>query len=334
MTTLAPERSHTVPAPVLAPHRSGLPLPGDLGPDPEGRLVLPDGGLATRHEDRDGDEDPEHDPLAAVAAGAAMRPGVLTVAASAPIDAIAATMVAHGVHAVAVRPDERLLLGWPSRVVSDRDVVAWVAGGCDASVRAADLARRTLGLVLDDETLEAAAAVMTQLAEEHVLVAGNHALFPDGVLSALDLVAVVAGRDPAAGRTGGGSRPGAGVLTRGAGTSVADVAATLADHRVHAVVVQGLDVDDPTFAIVTALDVVRATRRWNPDLRAADLAAPAVTIGVDDTPFAAAERMVRHGVAHLLAVDAEGRPAGVVSSLDVAAAAVARLAAPASDRDG
>ena len=44
-----------------------------------------------------------------------------------------------------------------------------------------------------------------------------------------------------------------------------------------------------------------------------------MTVDEHDTLDVAARRMVEHGTARVVAVDAQGRPSGLVSTLDVAA---------------
>jgi CBS domain-containing protein len=66
------------------------------------------------------------------------------------------------------------------------------------------------------------------------------------------------------------------------------------------------------------MDVVRSARRGTEDLTAADLAASeVVTVEPTLALSEAARLMDEHGTAHLVVVD-DGRPIGVVSSLDVA----------------
>ena len=276
-------------------------------------------------------------PLAGVTAGAAMHPGVLTIAFDAPLTAVARIMVAHGVHAVLVRPADPRELGWPSQVLTDRDLVRWVADGEPPAVAAADAASDRAGLLALDAPLDRAAQLMTELAEPHVLVADNHSRFPDGVLSSFDLAAVVGGHGPSVARLVriGPARPASskrgfdrvairdamhsGVITCRPDTPVADVAASLAAHRVHCVVVVGVDAGRLVWKTVDTMDVVRATRRWDPALTAADIARhDPVALDENETMLVAARAMAERSVDHAVAVDATGHPTGVVSSLDVA----------------
>jgi CBS domain-containing protein len=101
------------------------------------------------------------------------------------------------------------------------------------------------------------------------------------------------------------------------------VARTMATHHIHAVIVDGVTRDALhgerlVWGVVSDMDVVRSARRGTEDLTAADLAASeVVTVEPTLALSEAARLMDEHGTAHLVVVD-DGRPIGVVSSLDVA----------------
>jgi CBS domain-containing protein len=276
-------------------------------------------------------------PLAAVSAGAAMHPGVLTVAPTASMDSVARTMVAQAVHAVLVRPDDPRRLGWPSRVVTDRDVVGWAVAGGSPNITAVDAASEPAGVLGPDQPLVDAARIMVELGETHVLVAHRASRLPEGVLSSFDLTAVVGGREP---RAAGLVRPGparparsersldriaardamhGGVIACAPDTSLTDVAASMADHRVHCVVVAGVRNERLVWKTIDTMDIARAALRWDPSLTAADVARD-IPVAIDDadTMLDAARAMVEAPAAHVIVVDRAGAPAGVVSSLDVA----------------
>lgn len=277
-------------------------------------------------------------PLAAVTAGEAMRPGVLTVAAGAPLDDVARRMVSAGVHAVLVRPGDPRALGWPSHLVTDLDVVRWMASGTPAGGCALTAASVPVGVLAPDETLDAAARVMDELGRTHVLVAGRRSILPEGVLSSFDLVAVLGGREPRLARLArpGPARPALvgrrldrvvvadvmhdGVIACTADASLPAVAAALADYRIHCVAVVG-DHLGPFSGFVDTLAVVRAARGTDARRTAGDLAARD-PLAVDERAMVldAARLMAEHRVAHLLVTGGTGEPTGVVSSLDLASA--------------
>ena len=114
-----------------------------------------------------------------------------------------------------------------------------------------------------------------------------------------------------------------GVVTCSAGAGLAEVAEAMAEHGIHCVVAidegpPGQD-DDRLWGVVSDLDLMRGLRSTM-DLDAGNLAdLDIVTVAPDDPLADAADAMLRHGVAHLVVV-ADGRPVGVLSTLDIARA--------------
>ncbi len=110
-----------------------------------------------------------------------------------------------------------------------------------------------------------------------------------------------------------------GVLTCAASDSLRDVAAIMANHRVHAVVITTSNGARP-LAVVSDLDVLAAVAN-RVDCTAAEAGATEpLTVPADEPIEGATQLMNEHGVSHLLVLDsAEGYPLGVLSSLDVAA---------------
>lgn len=106
-------------------------------------------------------------------------------------------------------------------------------------------------------------------------------------------------------------------------TPLRNVARLMAEHCVHGVYVYDYGVeDDETVALwglVADLDLVAAAGSDLDGVTARTWAvAPAVTIRSDDLLADAARRMAEIGVSHLAVIDpATGRPAGVLSTLDV-----------------
>jgi CBS domain-containing protein len=111
-----------------------------------------------------------------------------------------------------------------------------------------------------------------------------------------------------------------GVVTCPPSADLREVAATLAENRVHCVVVvdaAGGDDERRVWGIVDDVDLMRALR--SPvALNAGNLAALEVlTVAPDDTLGRAVQLMADHDTAHVVVMD-HGRPAGVLSTLDVA----------------
>jgi CBS domain-containing protein len=117
-----------------------------------------------------------------------------------------------------------------------------------------------------------------------------------------------------------------GVLSCASDTPLHDVARIMAVQRVHCVVVTEPSAHGaaPAWRVLTDLDVVAATVDESDGERTAGEIArqPAVTVGADTPLPEAARRMVATGVSHLLVLSSSsGRPAGVLSTLDIAGVA-------------
>jgi len=113
-----------------------------------------------------------------------------------------------------------------------------------------------------------------------------------------------------------------GVLTCSSDTPLSAVAELMSAERVHCIVV-----DDPAdgtasvWGVVSDLDLVAAANVRDLDAQTAggSAASPAVKIATEDSLRRAAQLMTEHATAHLIVVDpTSGRPAGVVSTLDIA----------------
>jgi len=110
-----------------------------------------------------------------------------------------------------------------------------------------------------------------------------------------------------------------GVLTCLAEDSLRDVAAIMANQRVHAVVITSPRAERPE-DVISDLDLLTALATGQECTAAQAAASETLTVSADATMRAAAQLMSEHGVSHLIIVDAAGGyPVGVLSSLDVAA---------------
>ncbi len=109
-------------------------------------------------------------------------------------------------------------------------------------------------------------------------------------------------------------------------TPMVDVAAQMAHHCVHSVVVRGLargphGSERLIWGIVSDLDLMRAAAAGEMQRSAGELAGSAVlTVSPDDDIATAARIMAENDCSHLVVVSPAGEPVGVVSSLDVAGA--------------
>jgi CBS domain-containing protein len=116
-----------------------------------------------------------------------------------------------------------------------------------------------------------------------------------------------------------------GVITCLPRASLRDVARTMSSSRVHAVVVWGDEENDSEgiWGLVSDLDLVAAAAHGSPTAQSAVGVAgtPVVTVRATDTLEHAAELMRTNHVTHLVVLANGGeRPAGILSTLDIARA--------------
>lgn len=120
------------------------------------------------------------------------------------------------------------------------------------------------------------------------------------------------------------------------GDGAVTLAAIMATHGIHAVVVTG----DGAARMLSDIDLVRAALERGTDAKATEIAHdPAVTLSADAALDAAIAMMAERYVSHLLVTDPDsGGPAGIISSFDVAAVVgghqprLARMLRPAPAR--
>jgi CBS domain-containing protein len=110
-----------------------------------------------------------------------------------------------------------------------------------------------------------------------------------------------------------------GMLSCGPDDSLRDVAATMAIHRVHSVLITGRKGGRP-LGVVSDLDVAAAAAEGDDQATAQDAAgAQPITVSADAPVQDAARLMNDRRVTHLVVVEgASGYPTGVISTLDVA----------------
>lgn len=115
-----------------------------------------------------------------------------------------------------------------------------------------------------------------------------------------------------------------GVLSCPPETGIRAVAEMMAANHVHSLVVTGFGDGGPGrdgWAVISDLDLMNALRTESEEEpTAADVAKRPVVVAASDSAGRAAQLMCEHSTSHLVVVDEEARPAGVVSTLDLAAA--------------
>jgi CBS domain-containing protein len=264
---------------------------------------------------------------------AAMRPGVVWSPSGASAAQLASSMIQHGVHAVVVAPSS----GTVALMASDLDLVRAALERADA--RAGEIAREPAASLPTTAALEQAIRMMSERSVAHLLVTDSDSGAPAGIISSFDVAAVFGGHDPRYARI---VRPAparplvsaetlsrvraaeimhAGVITCTADVSLRSIARTMAAYRVHCVAVAGVDDRRElyTWGLIGDLDLVTALARGGQD-------EPAGTVAVTE-PLAVKETesldrvaalMANHDTSHVVVVGADGLPAGIISTLDVA----------------
>jgi len=117
-----------------------------------------------------------------------------------------------------------------------------------------------------------------------------------------------------------------GVINAPPQTPLEEIAAQMASNSVHCVVVEGLArgrdrQEELIWGIVSDLDLIKAAATGRGGVSAGEIAATEiVTVEISDGVERALQLMAEHECTHLVVVSAEGEPAGVISSLDVAGA--------------
>jgi CBS domain-containing protein len=263
--------------------------------------------------------------LAALEAGAVMSPGLVSCPPCAGLTEVATLMAVHQVHAVVVDP------GAP-RLITARDVVrAALAGATSADEVIAPQAPS----VAPDDALLLAGQRMIDANEGHVVVREHGDGRASGIVSSFDIAAVLAGHEPRVARIvrPAPARPAMssgrldthvvrdvmhrGIVSCAPTAPLAEVASALVEHRTHTVIVSR----EGGMAFVTDMELVAAAVRGGPAPTAGEMASSGLAvIRADATLDLAASLVAETAAGHVVAVDAEGFPVGVVSTLDLVGA--------------
>lgn len=129
--------------------------------------------------------------LAHVQVADAMRHGLVTCSPDTPVPDVARLMAERSLHCVVVaQPGAPPPHEWS--VVSDLDLVAAAADDLAEQRTAADIAGTEAPRVATDAPLLRAARLMSEHDVSHLVVVGAATGRPEGVLSTLDIAAVIA----------------------------------------------------------------------------------------------------------------------------------------------
>jgi CBS domain-containing protein len=128
--------------------------------------------------------------LAHVRVADAMHPGVLSCTPDLPLSEVARIMAEHRVHCVVVEePGMQTADSWT--VVSDIDLVAAAAEDRLDEPVAGRVAATWVPQISGDEPLTRAAQLMAERDVSHLIVVGAASGRPEGIVSTLDLAAVL-----------------------------------------------------------------------------------------------------------------------------------------------
>jgi CBS domain-containing protein len=266
---------------------------------------------------------PSSSALAGIDARAVMASGLVSCPPGAALTEVAALMSVHQVHAVVVDP------GAP-RLITARDVVRGMLAGATS---ADDAIAGEPPSAAPDDSLQVVAERMIREHEGHVVVrdGDGHAR---GIVSSFDVVAVLAGHETRTARIvrPAPARPAIsgplaahavrdvmhrGIISCAPSAPLTEVAAALVERRTHTAVVSR----EEGLAFVTDMDLVAAALRGEPAPTAGEMASRGLAvIRADATLDLAASLVAESPAGHVIAVDGQGFPVGVVSTLDLVGA--------------
>ena len=270
-------------------------------------------------------------PLAAIEAHTVMSPGLVACLPGAALAEVAALMAVNQVHSVVVDADA-------ARLITARDVLRAALAG---ATTAEEVLAPEAPSVAPGDTLLAAAVRMVDAAEGHVVVRDRGDDRVRGVLSSFDVIAVLAGHEPRVARIvrPAPARPAissgplsahvvrdvmhAGIVFCAPVAPLADVARVLVERRTHSAMVWR----DASMAFVTDMDVVAAAVAGGPRPTAGELASASGGLALvpADAPLDRAAAVVAETAAgHVVVVDGDGVPVGVLSTLDIVGALAPR----------
>jgi predicted transcriptional regulator len=128
-------------------------------------------------------------PLARISVADSMHTGILMTDPDTPLRLVARLMSERRVHVVAVAEDGQMRR--PLRMISTLDIASAVAACTSGELTAGQVAQTELRAVLAHDSIETAAWLMAEHHVEHLVVidvASGHA---EGIISALDIAAVL-----------------------------------------------------------------------------------------------------------------------------------------------
>jgi len=281
--------------------------------------------------------------------GDAMHPGIVSCDADAFLTEAAQLMASHDVHCIVVMAASHGEQGgdvvWG--LISDLDLMhSGMRPGSHRSAR--ELASEPVVSVRTTMPLRHAGEKMLEHGVSHMVVIDPETTRPIGVLSTLDVIGVLAGKDsriqtspevtgslttrmPHGGNYLMPSLPHAtvsdamhpGILACEPDASLPEVARIMVTSHVHCVAVVGISHEEPECGVWSAIsdqDLLRAGLRDGETPTARAIARqPLVTVEPSMQLREAGELMAENGVTHLVVVEPRTeRPIGILSTADIA----------------
>lgn len=268
--------------------------------------------------------------------GDVMSPAIISCQPGDNLGQVAARLVNHGIHAVLLEPPT----GAHPLIITDLELIR-AALQRPGDTPASDLPSEPVPAIDDNASVDKAVAKMAELYARHMLAIDPVSGRPCGVLSSLDIVAVLGGCPPLGSRTSdpGPARPTAGgrrlnealagaMMHPGIVTCAPDaplwaVARSMAEHRVHCTAVAGVGEAGAhgrhfSWGLIDDMALVLAAHSGTLTQAAATIASAAPPAVKDsDTLDRAATLMVDDDAPHVVVIGPSGLPSGMISTLDV-----------------
>jgi CBS domain-containing protein len=274
--------------------------------------------------------------LTSLTIGDVMHPEMISCRPQDDLGQVAATMVAHGIHATLLEP----LTNTRPLIVTDLDLVR-AAVERPSGTRAGELTSEPAPTLDSGTSVSEAVAKMAELYVTHLIATDEATAALSGVISSFDIVALIGGHRPADAWMLN-SAPAAspadarslddmlarevmhpGIVTCAPDAPLWTVARAMAEHRIHCVAVAGVGGAGAHgrhfgWGLIDAMELVLAAHSGTLAEAAATIASaspPAVNDG--DTLERAARLMINDGARHVVVIGPSGLPSGMISTLDV-----------------
>jgi CBS domain-containing protein len=269
--------------------------------------------------------------------GDLMSPRIISCQPQDNLAQMAATMVSHGIHALLLEPTA----GTHPLIVTDLELL-WAALQRPLGTCAGDLGSEPVPTIDDNAPVDEAVAKMAELYVRHVLAIDPVSGRSCGVVSSLDIVAVLGGHPPLRSRPfeSGPPRPAVvapqlkeaqagavmhpGIVTCAPDVPLWSVARSMAEHRVHCIAVSGVGEAGAhgrhfSWGLIDDMALVLAAHSGTLNRGAGTIASAAPpAVNDSDTLDRAASLMISEHATHVVVIGPSGLPSGIISTLDVA----------------